>query len=74
MGGKGHEQYMRMLNLDKNKVKQLVSRAMWVLVKVLVEYGSNDNMVRVWEKINWMVCHFDSKHLHQKLLPPIFQA
>ena len=33
---------------------------MWVLVMVLVGYGSNDNRLRVW----WV---------HQRLLPSIYQ-
>ena len=24
---------------------------------VLVEYGNNENRLRVWEKVDWMVCH-----------------
>ena len=30
---------------------------MWVLAVVLVEYGINENRLRVWEKVDWMVCH-----------------
>ena len=26
---------------------------MWVLVMVLVGYGSNDKRLRVWEKVDW---------------------
>ena len=39
------------------KVKQLASKGMWVLVVVLAGYGSNDNRLRVWEKVDWMVYH-----------------
>ena len=62
-----------MLNLDENQFKQLFSRGMWVPVMVLVEYGSNDNRLRVREKVDWIVCHFDCKHLHQRLLPVMHQ-
>ena len=40
---------------------------------VLVGYGSNDNRLRAWVKVGWMVCHSDRKHLHQRLLPAIHQ-
>ena len=65
---------MRMLNVWWKSVKQLVSRGIWVLVRVLVGYGSNNNSLRVWEKFDWMVCHSDCKHLHQGLLPAIHQS
>ena len=29
---------------------------------VLVGYGANDNKYE--KKVDWMVCHFDCKHLH----------
>ena len=54
MGGEGQEWYIRVLNLGWNQVKQLVFRGMWVLMMVLVGYGSNANRLRVWEKVNWM--------------------
>ena len=50
--------------------KQLVFRGIWVLGMVLVGYGSNDNRLRVWEKVDWMVYHSDCRYLHQGLLPP----
>ena len=28
---------------------------MWVLVVLLVGYGSNGNRLRVWEKVDWMI-------------------
>ena len=37
----------------------------------IVGYRSNDNGLRVWEKVDWMVSHSDSKHLHQRQLPGI---
>ena len=44
---------------------------------VLVGYGSNDNKIRVGEKVNWIICHSDCKHLHQRSssssLPEIYQ-
>ena len=52
MGGNGHEWYMRMLNVGWKSSKQLVPRRMWVLVMVLVGYGSNDNSLRVKEKVD----------------------
>ena len=33
------------IQLDENQVKQLVSMEMWVLVILLVGYGSNDKKV-----------------------------
>ena len=36
-------------------------------------YGNNDKKLRVWEKMDWMVFHSDSKHLHQRLLPAMHQ-
>ena len=42
---------------DKNQIKQLVSRGIWVLVVVLVEYGSSENRLMIWEKVDWMVCN-----------------
>ena len=46
---------------------------MLFLLMVLELYGSNDNRLRVWEKVDLMVCHSDCKHLHQGLLPAIHQ-
>ena len=37
---------------DENQVKQLVSSGIWVLVMILAEYGSNDNKLRVLEKVD----------------------
>ena len=36
-----------------------------------VGYGSNDNRLRVWEKLDYIVCHSDSNHSHQRLLSAI---
>ena len=38
---------------------------------VLVGYRSNDNRLRIGERVHWIVCHSDFKHLHQNLLPEI---
>ena len=40
---------------------------------VLVGYGSNDNKLRLWKKVDWMVFHSVCKHLHQRLLPAVHQ-
>ena len=37
---------------------------------VLVGYQSSDNKVKVWEKVDWMICYFDCKHFSQRLLLP----
>ena len=38
---------------------------------LLVGYGSNDYMLRVWEKVKWIVFHSDCEHLNQRLPPAI---
>ena len=43
---------------------------MGVFVMVLVGYRNNDNKLKVWENVDWMVCHSDRKHVHQRLLLP----
>ena len=58
---------------DENQLKKLVSRGMWVLVMVLVGHGRNNNRLRVWETVDWMVCYSDCKHLHERLLPEMHQ-
>ena len=55
-------------NYDENQLKQLVFRGIWVPVMVLVGYGSNDDRLSIWEKVDCIVCHSESKHLHQRLL------
>ena len=35
---------------------------MWVLVMVIVWDGSNENRLRVWEKVDWMVYHCNCKY------------
>ena len=62
---------MIILNLEEIQVKQLAYRGIWVLVMVLVGWGSNDNRLRVGEKLDWIICHSDCKHLHQSLLLPV---
>ena len=41
---------------------------MWGLAMVLVGYGSNDFRLRVCERVDWMVFHFDHKNFHQRLV------
>ena len=40
---------------------------------VLVGYGSYGNRLRLREKVDWMVCDSDCRHLHQRLPPAINQ-
>ena len=54
-------------------VGRLASGGMLGLLMVLVGFGSNDNRLRVWERVEWMVCHSYSKHLHQRPLSAICQ-
>ena len=53
--------------------KQLVSREMWDLVIVLVGYGSNKNRLRLYENVDWTVCHSDPEFLPQRVLIAIKQ-
>lgn len=49
-------------------VRQLIPRGMQDLVMVIVEYGSNDNRLKIKERVERMAYHSDRKHLHQRLL------
>lgn len=49
-------------------VGQLASKSVRRLMIVLVGYGSNDNRLKVWGSVYWIVCHSDDKHPHQMLL------
>ena len=40
---------------------------------VVVVYGSNNNRLRVYEKVDWTVCHSDHKFLPQRVLFAITQ-
>ena len=40
---------------------------------VLVGYGSNNNTLRVYEKVDWLLCHSDLKNLSQRVLLGIYQ-
>ena len=40
---------------------------------ILVGYGSNKNKSRVYEKVDWTVCHSDQKFLPQRLILAIKQ-
>ena len=40
---------------------------------VLVGYGSNNNELRVYEKVDWLVCHSGLKHIPQRVLLAIHQ-
>ena len=57
--------------MDEYQVKQLVSKGTWVLVMILVKYRSNNYRLTVWEKVDWMVCHSNWKHIDQRKLPVI---
>ena len=39
----------------------------------LVGYGGSNNRLRVYEKVDWMVCHSDFKHLPKGALLSIHQ-
>ena len=54
-------------------IKQLVSRGTGGLVIILVGYGSNNNRLRVYEKVHWLLCHSDLKHLPQRVLLAMHQ-
>ena len=54
-------------------IKQLISRGTRGIVIVLVGYGSNNNRLRVYEKVDWLLCHSDLKHLSQRVLLVIHQ-
>ena len=53
--------------------KQLVSREMWELVIVLVGYGSNNNKLIVYDKVDWTACYSGHKFLSQRALFAIKQ-
>ena len=55
-------------------MKQLAYRRMLVLVIVLEGFGSNDNRLMVWEKMDWMVFYSDCKHPYQRQLSAIHQV
>ena len=40
---------------------------------MIVGYGSNNNRFRVYEKVDSLVCHYDIKHLPQRVLLAIHQ-
>ena len=46
---------------------------MWDLVIVLVGYGSNKNRLRLYENVDWTVCHSDPEFLPQRVLIAIKQ-
>ena len=65
---------MRMLKLGSKSNQATSFLGMLTLMMVLLVYGSNHNRLKVdWEKVDWMVCHSDHKHFHQRLLPIIHQ-
>ena len=50
-------------------IKQLVHSRMWDLVIVLlVGYGSKNHRLRVYENVDWTVCHSDHRYFFQRLL------
>ena len=42
-------------------------------MNVLVGYGSNNNRLRVYEKVDWQVCHSDLNRLPQRVLLAMHQ-
>lgn len=47
----------------------------FIMVLVWLVYGSNDNRLRLCERVEWMVCYSGRKYVHQILLTcdkPIF--
>ena len=38
---------------------------------VLVVYENTENGLRVWEKLDWITCHSDCEHVHQRLITVI---
>ena len=46
---------------------------MWGLVMVLVGYGSNDYRLKVWQNVDWMICHSNCKHFYSRLLRAMHQ-
>ena len=49
-------------------LRELISTGMRGLLMVLVGYGSNNNRLRVLERMKWIVCHSDRKYPRQLLL------
>ena len=47
------------------KIKLSNWLGMGVFVMVLVGYRNNDNKLKIWENVDWIVSHSDRKHLHQ---------
>ena len=54
-------------------VKELLSRGMRGLVKVLVVYGINDSRLRVWGREEWKFFLSDCKYIHKGLIATIHQ-
>ena len=60
------------IKLNYENKKTVFWRRFIVSMEVMIiGYGSNDNRVRIWERVEWMICHSDYKYLHQRLLPAI---
>ena len=67
----------------KDKLKSTLPIYFWVLCwwnSVLegvysqglsVGYGSNDNKLRIGERVEWVICPSDRQYLHERLLPAI---
>ena len=47
------------------KIKLSNWLGMGVFVMILVGYRNNDNKLKVWENVDWIVFHSNRKHLHQ---------
>ena len=41
---------------------------------ILIGYGSNNNRLRIYEKMDWMVSHSDLMHLPQRILLSIHKS
>ena len=69
MGGEWHEIIYATVKLRmETKWSNWFFRGMWILRMVLVGYGSNDERLRKWERVDWTVYQSDFKLLHQGLL------
>ena len=45
----------------------------WKYIHTKKPNGSNGTGHRAWERVEWVVCHFDYEHLPQELLLAIYK-
>ena len=45
----------------------------WKYIHTKKPDGSNGSGHRAWERVEWVVCHFDYEHLPQELLLAIYK-